>query len=242
MKRKICLIIFAALVSVFLLSSVSLAVEIYVDAAPNVYGSPDYDSWQDTAYAAVAAGTFTNMANGVNPDNIGTTDFEIQDEVVYSFGDLGKRLSWIYWVPGETVENLEAGDRFQISLVNVWDGESWDFYDYYYGSTWLTPSHWQNYDSNGDGNNDGVIGVAGMAWWGAYGYSSDTPEARAALADDMKEWGSVSESWIFTAKLDGEEVSITSHRDAVVPEPTTIMLLSLGLLGFLGIKAGRKKS
>lgn len=225
-----------AVTLVLVMVAPSFALSIYVDAAPNVYGSTDYPAWQTAAYAAAAAGTFTNMSNGVNSANIGTTNFEIQDEVVYSFGDLGKRLTWIYWIPNETIAGL--GNRFQISLTNIWgcDGPL-DFYNYYYGSTWLTPTKWVNYDSDNDGDNDGVIGAAGMAWWGAYGVN--TPEA---LAADIADWGSVSETWIFTTKLDGIETSITSNRAAApVPEPSTILLMGIGLLGLVGYSRKRAK-
>lgn len=212
------------------------ALSLYVDAAPNVYGSPDYEPWKTAAFAAAANGTFVNMASSINPDNIGTRSFEIEDEVVYSFGDLGKRLTFIYWLPGETVVNLADNDLFEVSMTNVWDGDSLDFYDDYYGSTWLEPTKWEDYDRDGDGSADGVIGTAGMAWWGAY--QVNTPEA---LAADIAEWGLVSESWTFTAKLRGEESSITATREAnaPIPEPSTMLLLGSGLIGIFAL--ARKK-
>jgi hypothetical protein len=205
-----------------LLAAPVQALNIYVDAAPNVYGSPDYAGWAAATKASVVAGTFQNMSNGVDAANVGTTNFEIQDEVVYSFGDLGKRLTWIYWIPGETVASLTG--RFQIGLTNVWDGTAYDFYADYYGSTWLEPTKWEDYDG-------GVIGFVGMAYWGAYG--ANTPEA---LAADIAAWGAVSEEWVFTARLDGVETSITSHRDAEVPEPATLLLVAAGLASLAGFR------
>ena len=40
---------------------------LYVDSAPNVYGSPDWAPWWDAAKADVAAGTFTNLRTGTYP-------------------------------------------------------------------------------------------------------------------------------------------------------------------------------
>lgn len=216
---------------VFGISGTVNALSLYVDTAPNVYGSPNYAAWETAAFAAAASGTFVNMANSINSANVGTTNFEIEDEVVYSFGDLGKRLTWVYWLPDKTVAGLKG--NFEISLINIWDGDVLDFYDDYYGSTWLEPTKWQDYDSDGDGNFDGVIGTAGMAWWGAYGVN--TPEA---LAADIAEWGKAEEDWIFTTKLDGEESSITSHRNPV-SEPSTVFLVGAGVVGLIGF--GRKK-
>ena len=197
----------AGIVLVALLCSVPLAagVQVFVDAAPNAYGSPAYAAWEAAAFAAAADGSFVNMASSVNPCSVGTTDFEIEDEVVYSFGDLGRRLTWVYWIPGETVEGL-AG-RIEVALYNTWDGEGLDFYEYYYGSTWLVPTKIYDYDIDGDGTADGVAGIAGMAWWAAY--DVNTPEA---LEADLAAWSTAREQWEFMVKLDGEITSIVCNR------------------------------
>lgn len=237
--RNLLICLCAALLALCLANAaVADSVNLYVDAAPNVYGSPDYAPWEADAFSAAASGTFVNMGNSTNPDNAGTTNFEIEDEVVYSFGDLGKRLTFIYWIPGETVENLADNALFQVSLVNVWDGDTSDFYDDYYGTTWLEPSKWEDYDSDGDTVPDGVIGTGGMAWWGAY--NTNTQEE---LDADVAEWGGVQEDWIFTAKLDGEEYSITAHRRGpdTVPLPGTVILFGSGLAGLVGIRRRFKK-
>lgn len=155
MKNISLYLIMVALVALQGLSSAA-PVNIYVDAAPNAYGSPDYAPWEAVAFTDAFAGTFVNMSNGVNTASSGTTNFEIQDKVLYSFGDPGKRLTWIYWVDGVSISDLETAN-FQTCLINTWDGSVLDFYDSYCGSTWLTPTKWVEY-------NGGVIGTAGMAY------------------------------------------------------------------------------
>ncbi|MEJ2079188.1 MAG: PEP-CTERM sorting domain-containing protein [Acidobacteriota bacterium] len=200
-------------------------VYLYVDAAPNKNGSPDYAGWEEAAFADVANGTFVNMANSANPDLVGTTNFDILDEVVYSFGDLGKRLTWIYWIPDQTIESVK---NFQVSLFNNWGGEILDVYQDYYGSTWLTPTTWSDYDSDNDGSPDGVIGAAGMAWWGAY-YTGTQEE----LDQDIADWIRVNETWTFSALLitpdEGGSLTWITSRRAAVPEPSILLLLCTGL-------------
>ena len=164
------------MLSVFLISALGLTlcpaltfadlVDIYVDSAPNKYGSAAYPAWEVGAFSGAADGSFVNMANGINPANVDTTDFEIQDEVVYSLGDTGKRLHFVYYVAGQTVESLDG--RFQVSLTNLWNGNFQDYFLENFQATWLQPNQWVDYDADGDGTIDGVVGTAGAAWWGAY--------------------------------------------------------------------------
>jgi len=205
-------------------------IHLYVDAAPNRFGSPDYAQWESEAFSSISNGTFTNMNNSSNSNNIGTTEFTIEDEVVYSFGDLGSRLTWIYWVPNSTIPELES-NGFEVRLENNWNGVYDDFYQSYYGSSWLTPSSWVEF-------NGGVIGTAGMAYWGANGVN--TPEA---LANDIADWGQADESWVFTARMTQlqQMTSLTSNRVGIsVPEPSALAIFALALIG-MGARRVRKK-
>jgi hypothetical protein len=220
MKRSaiVVLAVFALLWSVN--TCLAESINLYVDSAPNKYGSPLYDPWQTSAFSMASLGTFVNMANSVNPLNAGSTNFDIRDVVVYSFGDLGRRLHFVYWIPDATISALTA-KNFQVSLYYDWEGETHDFYNEYYSSTWLTPASWQEY-------NGGVIGTAGFAWWGAY--EINTPEA---LAADLAAWDRPQGNITFYARMDGAQSSITANHS--VPEAASLLLLGLGLLAVAGV-------
>lgn len=198
------------------------AISLYVDAAPNVYGSPDYAAWLESSKAAAVNGTFVNMQHSADTTNIGTQNFAIQDAVVYSFGDLGKRLHFMYWIPNTTVAQL-AGN-FQMSILYQWDGVTYDYYNDNYGQTWIQPSSWTNY-------NGGVIGTAGFAWW------SQTP---AELANDYAAWDAAQGNITFYTRLNDETTAITAYHPDAVPEPSTVALLGFGIAG-LGLAKYRKK-
>lgn len=91
-------------------------VYLYVDTAPNAYGSPDWLPWWSNAKSSVVGGSFVNMQNGPVP---GKLLMRPTDEIVYSTMDLGKRLHWIYWIPGRTVSSMEG--LFQVKCVVDWD-------------------------------------------------------------------------------------------------------------------------
>jgi hypothetical protein len=113
----------------------------------------------------VAAGAFVDMRTGVHP---GTHNADPYDFIVYSTMDLGKRIHWVYWLPGETTAGL--ANRFQVKWVVDWDGVDYT-YDWNTGNLvqdapetgWVQPSSWEDYD-DGEGAT-GVIGSFGFAWW-----------------------------------------------------------------------------
>lgn len=75
-----------------------------------MYGSSDYAPWKADADAKISNGTFVNMANSHNSANVGTTNFNALDEIVYSTGDLGTRLHFLYFIEDTTVAELESAN------------------------------------------------------------------------------------------------------------------------------------
>jgi len=90
-----------------------------------------------------------------------------EEEIVYSTGDLGRRLHTMFWIPGETILTLPG--RFQMRYCLDWGGDDliYDFglgdyvpYDGILGSAgWTQPAaSWENFGG-------GVTGRPGWAWW-----------------------------------------------------------------------------
>jgi hypothetical protein len=177
-------ILFAVL---FLLTGFSLLGGAAVDDigftwgyAPNIYGSPDWDPWWQAAKDGIVGGSFVGGTGGTFA---GSPFFIPVDETVYSFGDLGTRIHWIYRIPDTTIAELDG--LFEVKWVVDWSGTDWttdasgawilDDPD----EGWSEPSRWEEEDGD-------VFGSVGFAWWGAYGYRSDSPEARAQLEEDLQ--------------------------------------------------------
>lgn len=225
-KKSMLMLVLTTVLLCF--GSFAYSASLYVDAAPNKYGSPNYDSWWNNAMASASAGSFVNMANSNNPMNSGTTNFDIEDIVVYSFGDLGSRLHFIYWIADATIDSLKA-QNFEISMYYDWDGVTFDFYNEYYGTTWLQPGSWIEY-------NGGVIGSAGFAWWGAYGVNT-----QEALDADLEDWQRYQGDITLQVRYGQQQFSLTAHHEPV-PEPTTVLLLGAGLLGLAYASRSKKNS
>jgi hypothetical protein len=203
------------------------SVGLYLDTAPNASGSSLWPAFRDATYTAIYGGTFVSQGHSTDAANVGTLDYDVSDYMVYSFGDLGKRLHAFYYIPGETTTSL-AG-RFQVSIWYQYAGVWYNPYEDYGWGEWVTPSSWVNYG-------DGVMGSMGNALWGAYGYTSDTPEAEAALAADLADAENYLGNTVFMARLDDTVYYLTAVHQAAIPEPATLIVW--GLLGVVAAGYG----
>ncbi len=215
--------------------AVSITPTLVADTAPNAYGSPNYAPWWTQAKADVAAGTFINMRSGKHP---GTTLFEPKEAIVYSTGDLGRRLHWIYWIPGVTKSELNG--LFEVNNTVDWDGKEylWGEIEYPGGiptTEWYQPTKWEDYDANGDGTIDGVIGTFGNAWWAGDNeappfdtdgnpYNETDSADVAAYASQMLQHQTHWTGWIRYRPTANDEWTYMQLRLQVVPEPGTMVL------------------
>jgi hypothetical protein len=234
MKKVFLLSAFIMMVFSAVASAMTVVpVELYLDTAPNAFGASSWPAFRDASFASIYNGTFVNQGHSHNPANANTLNYEVEDYFVYSFGDLGKRLMAFYYIPGETTTSLIG--RFQVSIEYEYDGTWYNPYVQAGWGEWVTPSSWINYDGNGDGTTDGVMGAMGNAFWGANGYTTDTPEARAVLAAEMADSELYLGNTRFFARLDGTDYELTALHTPV-PVPGTLLLLGSGLLGLAGFR------
>ena len=244
MKKFCSLVLFVILFITFTeIVHAAPIVNLYVDSAPNTYGSPNWAPWWSQTKTDIVADSFTNLRTGTYP---GSTDIDPYDEIVYSTGDLGKRLHWIYWIPGTTVAGLDG--LFEVKWVIDWGGDAWT----YEGGSWALdapdtgwsqPNNWEDYD---DGSNNGVIGSLGFAWWST---DNDAPpfdsggsaydEVDQADIDALRDlvfnnqtyahgmvriWDDTSKNWVVTSL----EVNVKS-----IPEPSIAILLLTFFVGLV---------
>lgn len=223
--KKICVPIIAIAVSLFCIVYTAHSAMLYVDVAPNTgTSSTEYLNWWEAAKNDIKDYNYTDMSNGYNSDNVGTYNFEVEDTAVYNFGDYGSRLTFIYWVPGKTTDDLEEAD-FQISVNFDWSGATYSYTEEAFGSAWVNPITWEN-----DGNQ--VFGTAGIAWE-AIAYND------ASLAAEMDYWRYHQGDITLNISLYGQTHSITAYH-APVPEPSTFLLFGVGLAGLAGMRKRRK--
>ena len=248
--RKMFIALFTGLVVLSMAASgAALDLELYVDSAPNAYSPPVWDPYWSQTKADVVAGTFTNLDGGTYP---GTLTIDPYDEIVYSTGDLGKRLHWIYYVPGETTAGLDG--LFEVKMIVDWGGVDYT-YDWDNGGAfavdgsspdigWVQPGSWEDSPS-------GVIGTFGHAWWA-------TDDDADPLSTDSNPYNEVDQADIDALReavlaAQTHATGLVRYRESIdddwqyttlkvsIPDASTLILLgSASLIG--GLVSWRRRS
>lgn len=217
-------------------------VNLYVDSAPNVYGSPNWAPWWAQTKSDVAGGSFQNLRTGTYP---GTLRIDPYDEIVYSTDDLGKRLHWIYWIPDKTVSELN--NLFQVKWVIDWDGDNWT-YDWSANNWmldgpnagWVQPASWTDF-------NGGVIGTFGFAWWASDddappGSTNSNPydETNQADIDALRSLvfnsQTFAEGFVRYRESETSPWQITSLRVTIPDSGGSLGMMLVALIGLFGIR------
>jgi hypothetical protein len=226
--KKLCITVVAAILAMFFAAFTAHSSMLYVDVAPNQYAQKqEYKAWWKAAKKDIFKGTFTNMENGHNSANIGTTNFEVEDVAVYDFGDYGSRLTFIYWLPNTDIDALTE-QNFQISVNYFWDETKYSYTKEYFDTKWITPTTWKEYKG-------GVIGTAGIGW------EPEFATTETSLVDELAYWNQNLGNIVFKTRTDSQSSRmIAQHEAAPVPEPSTILLFGAGIAGLVGLRRRKR--
>ena len=223
--------------------------DLYIDSAPNYNGSSDYDPWWEQTKTDIADGTFTDLSSIKYPNS--TYNINPYDEIVYSTGDKGNRIHWIYWLPGENTSSLD--DRVEVKWVIDWYGVNytmdWSTQKWVVDNPeqgWKEPTDWENYN-DGQGTT-GVIGSFSFAWQANDNYAefydtdgdiyNETDQADiTALHDIIAMYQTFATGYIRLRPTTDDEWEIIDILTVEVhaPVPAAVLLGVIGL-GVAGLK------
>ena len=206
------------------------SLSFFVDSAP---GDPQFSGWTDwwgNTITAMVSGHMINMPTG---RHIGSLQLDPLDEMLSSEEGGGKRLEWVYYIPGVSIASL---NHFEIKWSTPIDGHE-------YSTGWIAPDVNSMSEFDVDGNPiDGVVGHFGFGLepgqgmpgnpvgvdpdtYGAFLLASQ-PYASGKLRYAVDENGHPIQDKEYL--WHEEEVLL---RMGEVPEPGTVGLLGIVLLG-----------
>lgn len=222
----------------------ALDITLNVDTAPNVYGSPNWAPWWTAAKNDVKNGTFQNMRSGMYPGTQYMTPYE---EIVYSTGDLGRRMHFIYWIPNTSTTDLDG--LFEVKWVIDWDGSNWTYDGGVWAADganvgWVQPSNWEDFMG-------GVIGSVGFAWWATDddalpGNTDGSPYNEVDQADVDALAAEVLNNQTFLTGLvrsredPNSDWEVQSLTVTFIPAPPALAVFGAGLLGLAVVRRRRR--
>jgi hypothetical protein len=249
MIRKHLILAAAFAVALFGAGTPSHALDITMNVvyAPNVYGSPDWAPWWDAAKNDVKDGTFQNMRSGMYPGSQYMTPYE---EIVYSTGDGGRRMHFIYWVPDTTIADLTG--NFEVKWVIDWDGTDWTLDS---GGAWTVddpntgwsePSNWEEFMG-------GVIGSVGFAWWatdddalpgdtGGSPYDEVDQADIDALAETVLEYQTYLTGLVRYREDPNSDWMMQTLTATFIPAPPAMAVFAAGIIGLAAVRRRRRKA
>lgn len=212
--------------------TVSADVVMTVDSGPWYLSDP---TWFSQAKADTVNGSFLNLRTGTYPGtlNVDPVDF-LNNNTFYTAGP--KLLYWLYYIPNETVANVQANGLLETKLVIDWDGDEYALQADHVNwganndSAWLPAGAMEDYS---DGTHTGVVGQIRFSWAAMAGTVEEHREA--VLASQTLARGEVRYRSSPTAEWQSDALQVN-----VVPEPCALMLLCIGSLGLLAYARPRR--
>ena len=201
-----------------------------VDAAPNIYASTSgYDVWKAEADTKISSGTFVNMENGHNSANLGTTNYDALDYLVYRTDPYGTRLTALYFIEGVKIADLKG--KLQIGMTLDYLDDPYNNPALHaYGEEWVDPNFANLVEING-----GVVGAMGMAL--------EVP--KADLLDEAAKLPSYHSYTAFNIRIfddvtgEWNTFGMTANLNAAVVPTPSAALAGFGLMGITALRRRR---